>query len=904
VSYLEWLRTAADRGLDIVAITDHNTVAGVAAIRHEIEWLIRLKQQGRLTEAESQTLAEWSELSNRVLVLPGFEFTATFGFHILGIFPPETSVRTLEYILLSLKVPAEKLDSGSTETGSTTDVLTAYRLIHEAGGLAIAAHANSTHGVAMRNFPFGGQTKIAYTQDPNLDALEVTDLENRAHSTARFFNGSKTEYPRRMHAIQGSDAHRLTMDPRNPKRLGIGERATEFLLDEPSFEALAAVIRSTQWDRTRPARSHERAPDPLAKVREEGNTAVQSFHDSALRQGGRMDAVLNDLCAFANSGGGTVYVGASLRRDGPRFLARPAQVEEQLVAAVETRIAPPIGIKVDTIPVESGGVLRLRVDSGEERPYAVDNVQIYVREGAASTLAHRDDIVAMVLGTGAPQEAPSTRTAASSAATPAGSRNTQESGNRSGSRRGSRGSGRGGQSHSDGTRSPAGAPQAERSNASPEAPQLPARSEPAVLAPIPPVVEPAAEPAAESAAASATATPAQATPAAPKSRSSRSRTSRSKAEPKTEPKTERVADRVAEELAAESPVQSPADGQSEIASEAALTPATESPAAAASQAAETPAAPPKKSTRKASTSSRSKKASAPAEETAPETAANVAETGDAQPPSKTATKTAAKPAAKRTTTKKTTKSSAAETPAAETPAAASPAPEAPTPEADVTPDAEAPAAKPAARSTRSRTTKSTAAAKSTGSTKSTAAAGAAADSEEPEAPPTKPRTRKSSAKPKADPASSTDSAPAAAPKASRSKAKAAAEPAAPPATTPAAASEPFYTPQIGVEIVATEMQGATRVHTIRDLRNGNTVRNVSRKGARDLWNYAITKFEDEPVNPDDLEWDGDTALVHVEKRAGKMRYDLALREGDAVRVFYGVTADGMEGRWSRYLGDE
>ena len=212
-SYLDWLRTAAEKELDVVALTDHNTVAGVGAIRREIEWLTRLEQADRLTDEERARLTEWRELSKKVLVLPGFEFTATFGFHILGIFPPETSVRELEHVLLTLNVPAEKLDAGSTETGSATDVLTAYRVIHEAGGLAIAAHANSTHGVAMRNFPFGGQTKIAYTQDANLDALEVTDLDRRGRSTARFFNGSKTEYPRKMHCIQGSDAHSLTDGP-------------------------------------------------------------------------------------------------------------------------------------------------------------------------------------------------------------------------------------------------------------------------------------------------------------------------------------------------------------------------------------------------------------------------------------------------------------------------------------------------------------------------------------------------------------------------------------------------------------------------------------------------------------------------------------------------------------------
>ena len=293
-TYLEWLRTAAERDLDIVAITDHNTVAGVGAVRHEIEWLTRLESEKRLTDEERKRLAEWRELSERVLVLPGFEFTATLGFHILGIFPPDTPVRQLEHILLSLNVPVEKLDAGSTETGAATDVLTAYRLIHEAGGLAIAAHANATHGVAMRNFAFGGQTKIAYTQDPNLDALEVTDLDKRYRSTARFFNGSKSEYPRRMHCIQGSDAHRLVINEKNPKRLGIGERATEVLMDEVSFDALAAVLRSKQFDRTRPARSADKPFDPVAAAHEEGPSLVQSLHESASQRGGRLTTILSD----------------------------------------------------------------------------------------------------------------------------------------------------------------------------------------------------------------------------------------------------------------------------------------------------------------------------------------------------------------------------------------------------------------------------------------------------------------------------------------------------------------------------------------------------------------------------------------------------------------------------------
>jgi len=121
---------------------------------------------------------------------------------------------------------------------------------------------------------------------------------------------------------------------------------------------------------------------------------------------------------------------------------------------------------------------------------------------------------------------------------------------------------------------------------------------------------------------------------------------------------------------------------------------------------------------------------------------------------------------------------------------------------------------------------------------------------------------------------------------------------------PATSTDRFHTPQIGVEIVESELRNGVRTHTIRDLRNGNLVRNVTRKGARDLWNYAIARHENNPVDPDNINWLGDIALLHVEKRAGKLRYDLALREGANVRIFYGVTADGMEGRWSVLIQEE
>jgi PHP family Zn ribbon phosphoesterase len=209
VQYIDILRTAEQRGVDILALTDHNTVNGYVAMQREIEQLLYLEQLGRAQPDELRVLAEYRRLLDKILVLPGFEFTATFGFHILGIFSQQTPVRQIEHILLRLNIPPQALDEGSSQVGASSDVLTAYQMIHEAGGIVIAAHANTTHGVAMRGMDFGGQTRIAYTQDRYLHALEVTDLGKRGRTTQRFFDGTKSEYPRRMRCIQGSDSHNL-----------------------------------------------------------------------------------------------------------------------------------------------------------------------------------------------------------------------------------------------------------------------------------------------------------------------------------------------------------------------------------------------------------------------------------------------------------------------------------------------------------------------------------------------------------------------------------------------------------------------------------------------------------------------------------------------------------------------
>lgn len=398
VTYLDILQYAESKKLDIIAFTDHNTVRGYAAMMDEIAQLAYLARLGRALPAERDRLDEYHRLLDKILVLPGFEFTATLGFHILCLFSPHTPVRQVEHILMQLHVPREAIDQGLPLVGASADVLTCYAAVKRAGGMAIAAHVNSTNGIANRMISFDEQTRIRYSQDENLYALEVTDWEKPGRTTAHLFDGTVKGYPRRMHCIQGSDAHRMTAADPKSKLLGVGDRSTEILLDELSFEGIRAVFEGDDFNRTRPYRLSSRNVDMLKTLREEGNSQIQAFYTSLPFNHGRLDALIQDICAFANTDGGTIYIGVS---DNPKdrvMGVRNAQEDiDVVVAEIQKHLSPQLAVHVETQLVYNQNVIVIRVPHGDDIPYAIDNRKIYIRRGTQTLLASRDDIVQLIV---------------------------------------------------------------------------------------------------------------------------------------------------------------------------------------------------------------------------------------------------------------------------------------------------------------------------------------------------------------------------------------------------------------------------------------------------------------------------------------------------------------------------
>jgi hypothetical protein len=180
--------------------------------------------------------------------------------------------------------------------------------------------------------------------------------------------------------------------------LGVGDRATEFLLPTVSFEALKELFLSNDFARTRP---HKAAADEvfdfILQAREEGPSIVQGFHDSMAQRGGARYAIIADVCALANTNGGTLYIGVTADPKVPPVgVQNAASQAAQLEKEIKSRISPVLTCEVDTQETGGKSILRVLVPRGEDPPYAVDDNKIYVREEAETGLAIRDEIVLLV----------------------------------------------------------------------------------------------------------------------------------------------------------------------------------------------------------------------------------------------------------------------------------------------------------------------------------------------------------------------------------------------------------------------------------------------------------------------------------------------------------------------------
>src|SRR5690606_12591238 len=121
------------------------------------------------------------------------------------------------------------------------------------------------------------------------------------------------------------------------------------------------------------------------------------FHPAMTQRGGHLYSIVADVCAFANTNGGTIYVGLDADKSRPPVgVANPQDSMKVLRDTISRMITPAIDVEIDTQETKGKAVVRIQVPLGTERPYAIDDNKIYVRDENETGLAVRDEIVTLV----------------------------------------------------------------------------------------------------------------------------------------------------------------------------------------------------------------------------------------------------------------------------------------------------------------------------------------------------------------------------------------------------------------------------------------------------------------------------------------------------------------------------
>lgn len=128
----KWLLKFMEAEIDCVAVTDHNTGDWIDKLKRAYTKMLGQAKKGSPPEG-------FRELT----LFPGVEISVNGGFHLLVIFDPEKSTRTISDLLAKVEYKGTHGDCDGVTEASSVDVINA---IFYAGGIAIPAHSDQNKG--------------------------------------------------------------------------------------------------------------------------------------------------------------------------------------------------------------------------------------------------------------------------------------------------------------------------------------------------------------------------------------------------------------------------------------------------------------------------------------------------------------------------------------------------------------------------------------------------------------------------------------------------------------------------------------------------------------------------------------------------------------------------------------
>lgn len=263
-NWQEWVRSASDAGLDAIAVTDHNTAAGVQKLKDAT-----------------------AGIEGSPVLYPAVEATASCGTHLLIVFDPSDSQEHVQAALSKLDIPVDRQGSpGAMSPKSILDILD--QVGEEA--VVIGAHINRPDGILRVH---DGQSRLEVLNNHRLVAVEINPDspdeedcldEGEIH---RLLNGQHPGVSRTIAVLWSSDSHSYK---------NLGKRYTWIKMTKPTLEGLRLALYDGE-DSIRVSKRTE-ADDPN---RHHSSLAVQSIRISNAKYIGRSSPLIVEFSPWLNT---------------------------------------------------------------------------------------------------------------------------------------------------------------------------------------------------------------------------------------------------------------------------------------------------------------------------------------------------------------------------------------------------------------------------------------------------------------------------------------------------------------------------------------------------------------------------------------------------------------------------
>jgi len=250
----EWLEKFIEKGIECVAITDHNSG----------EWINRLKASAE----------ELREEGHEIHVFPGVEITANSNIHILGIFDPSCSSTEIDTVIARSRYEGDRGNSNKVAKESAEKII---QEIKSAGGIAIPAHIDLKAGLCTQS---STHTIEQICKFANAVEIIYPDRENEEAPLTRYSN-INIDLP----SVIGSDAH-------HPNQI---DRAYSwFKMSTPSIEGLRLALID---GKSSVIRSDSANQNP----NQTSNTRIQSITINKTKYAGRSDPLTISFSPWLNT---------------------------------------------------------------------------------------------------------------------------------------------------------------------------------------------------------------------------------------------------------------------------------------------------------------------------------------------------------------------------------------------------------------------------------------------------------------------------------------------------------------------------------------------------------------------------------------------------------------------------